>query len=104
MPRRKKVKPAAAGGISALLAEKRLFQPPPAFRAQANCRDPKIPARAARDPEKFWAEWAARLEWSKPWKKVLEWKPPHAKWFLPARYEDPAYRELMANWGRSGQI
>ena len=30
--------------------------------------------------------------------------PPHAKWFLPARYEDPAYRELLANWGRSGQI
>ena len=82
MPRRKKVKPAAAGGISALLAEKRLFQPPPAFRAQANCRDPKILARAARDPEKFWAEWAARLEWFKPWKKVLEWKPPHAKWFV----------------------
>jgi glycine/D-amino acid oxidase-like deaminating enzyme len=30
--------------------------------------------------------------------------PPHAKWFLPARYEDQAYRELLANWGRSGQI
>jgi glycine/D-amino acid oxidase-like deaminating enzyme len=30
--------------------------------------------------------------------------PQHAKWFLPARYEDPAYLELLANWGRSGQI
>ena len=22
------------------------------------------------------------MEWSQPWEKVLEWKPPHAKWFL----------------------
>jgi len=30
--------------------------------------------------------------------------PAHAKWFLPARYEDPAYRDLLLDWGRSGQI
>ncbi|MGH9805541.1 MAG: acetyl-coenzyme A synthetase N-terminal domain-containing protein, partial [Candidatus Acidiferrales bacterium] len=82
MPRRKQAEPAARGGLSALLAEKRLFPPPPAFRAQANCRDPKLRERAARNPEKFWAEWAAKLEWFKPWKKVLEWKAPHAKWFV----------------------
>jgi glycine/D-amino acid oxidase-like deaminating enzyme len=30
--------------------------------------------------------------------------PPHARWFLPSRYEDPEYRKLLQNWGRSGQI
>ena len=65
-----------------MLAEQRLFQPPPGFRAQANCRDPKVLERAAREPEKFWAEWAAKLEWFQPWKKVLEWRAPRAKWFV----------------------
>ncbi len=25
---------------------------------------------------------AGALEWSRPWDKVLEWTPPHAKWFV----------------------
>jgi acetyl-CoA synthetase len=37
---------------------------------------------AERDPERFWAEMAGALEWSRPWDKVLEWTPPHAKWFV----------------------
>jgi acetyl-CoA synthetase len=28
---------------------------------------------------------AATLEWSTPWTKVLDWTPPHAKWFLGGR-------------------
>jgi acetyl-CoA synthetase len=39
-------------------------------------------ARADRDPEAFWAAFASELEWSTPWKTVLEWTPPHAKWFV----------------------
>ena len=39
-------------------------------------------ARAAADPEAFWAGFARELEWIKPWTKVLEWNPPHAKWFV----------------------
>ena len=38
--------------------------------------------RSLRDPEGFWAEEAARLEWSKPWDRVLEWNPPFARWFV----------------------
>jgi acetyl-CoA synthetase len=38
--------------------------------------------RAAADYEGFWAEMARDLEWSKPWKTVLEWDPPWAKWFI----------------------
>ncbi|HZT41866.1 MAG TPA: acetate--CoA ligase [Chthonomonadaceae bacterium] len=56
--------------------------PPPEFARQANANDPEIYARAERDFEGFWENWARELEWSRPWDKVLEWEPPHAKWFV----------------------
>src|SRR5207247_5544741 len=37
---------------------------------------------AERDFEGFWAAFARELEWSRPWTKVLDWDPPHAKWFV----------------------
>src|SRR5262245_18701984 len=38
---------------------------------------------AARNPERFWAKLAKEhLDWFSPWKKVLDWKPPFAKWFV----------------------
>jgi acetyl-CoA synthetase len=33
-------------------------------------------------PEEFWAEEARKLDWFKTWDKVLEWKPPFARWFV----------------------
>jgi acetyl-CoA synthetase len=33
-------------------------------------------------PEKFWAREAKELNWQKKWDKVLDWKAPHAKWFV----------------------
>ena len=68
--------------IEALLQEKRTFPPPKAFAARANVKDKAVYARADRDFEKFWADFARELVWTRPWKKVLEWKPPKAKWFL----------------------
>ena len=68
--------------IDALLQENRQFDPPPAFVAAAHARDPKIYDEAASDPEAFWARFAAELEWITPWTQVLDWKPPHAKWFV----------------------
>ncbi|MFC1978159.1 acetate--CoA ligase [Chloroflexota bacterium] len=38
--------------------------------------------RSIEEPEEFWAEQALQLDWFKPWDKVLEWKPPFAKWFV----------------------
>jgi len=35
-----------------------------------------------RDPETFWANEARNLPWFKTWDKVLEWKPPFARWFV----------------------
>jgi acetyl-CoA synthetase len=37
------------------------------------------------DPESFWAEQAAILNWDQPWDKVLDWKPPYARWFVGGR-------------------
>jgi acetyl-CoA synthetase len=72
----------SAAQIDALLQEDRHFEPSAAFTAEAHVRDPKIYETAAADPEAFWAGFAAELEWSTPWKKVLDWHPPHAKWFV----------------------
>jgi acetyl-CoA synthetase len=68
--------------LDALLREDRVFPPSEAFRSRANAADPAIYQRAANDPEAFWAERAAELEWMRPWSRVLEWNPPHAKWFV----------------------
>ncbi|MGI9139961.1 MAG: acetate--CoA ligase [Gemmatimonadaceae bacterium] len=68
--------------IDVLLQEHRKFPPPKEFRDSAHIRTLDVYDRAAADYEAYWAEQAAQLEWSKPWKKILEWKPPHAKWFV----------------------
>ena len=68
--------------IDDLLREDRTFAPSAEFRAKAVVRDDSIYAEAARDPEAFWARLAGELEWSRPWDTVLDWQPPHAKWFV----------------------
>jgi acetyl-CoA synthetase len=68
--------------IDALLNENRKFAPPPDFRSAALVSDGSLHAKAAKDPETFWAEQAEQLQWFRKWDKVLDWKPPHAKWFI----------------------
>jgi acetyl-CoA synthetase len=65
-----------------LLREDRTFAPPAAFQARAHVADQTIYAEAERDPEAFWARLAGELEWSRGWDRVLDWQPPHAKWFV----------------------
>ncbi len=76
---------AKSAEISALLHEHRVFEPPPAFREQANVRDASIYERADEDAEAFWAGFADELEWSRRWDTVLDWNPPDAKWFVGGR-------------------
>jgi acetyl-CoA synthetase len=38
--------------------------------------------RSLDEPEKFWAEQARKLDWVKTWDRVLDWKPPYARWFV----------------------
>ncbi len=68
--------------IEALLKEDRSFSPTDEFRKASHVSDPSIYAKAAKDPEAFWAGFAKELEWIRPWSKVLEWNPPDAKWFV----------------------
>ncbi len=71
--------------INALLNESRVFPPTDAWRTTARVKDPEVYARAAADPEAFWAGFAKELDWMQPWTQVLDWKPPHAKWFVGGR-------------------
>jgi acetyl-CoA synthetase len=67
--------------IDTLLSEARRFPPSPEFAAQANATD-RLYQAAAKDREAFWAEEARALEWMTPWSRVLDWKLPHARWFV----------------------
>ncbi len=70
--------------IDTLLEEARRFPPPPEFSATANAGE-ELYREAGRDREAFWAEQARRLDWIKPWDRVLNWKVPHARWFEGGR-------------------
>jgi len=74
--------------ITSLLNEKRVFKPSPEFRRQANWNKKQVREhrKAGEKPERFWAKMAREhLDWFTPWKKALDWKPPHAKWFVGGR-------------------
>ena len=72
--------------IESVLTEKRSFPPPAEFSKQAHVQSlvdyEALYQRAEREPEKFWAEIASELQWAQPWKTVLDWKLPDAKWFV----------------------
>ncbi len=75
--------------IESLLKEKRVFKPDSKFARKANWNKKTVEAyrkQGARKPERFWAKMAKdNVSWFKPWKKVLDWKPPFAKWFVGAK-------------------
>ncbi|MGV3773335.1 MAG: acetate--CoA ligase, partial [Verrucomicrobiales bacterium] len=73
--------------ITSMLQEDRVFPPSPDFSAKAHIKSmaeyKKLYRESINDPEKFWGNQAEReLVWFKPWKKVLQWKAPNAKWFV----------------------
>jgi len=95
----------ATDRIETLLNEQRRFPPPETFTSHAHVRDITPYERARQDPEGYWADWAKQLEWSRPWDRVLEWKPPHAKWFLGGKLNVSVNcldRHVRA--GRSGRV
>ncbi len=76
--------------ISSFQHEDRVFPPPKGFAAQAHIKSMaqyrKLYNESVNSPEKFWGKQAKEeLVWFKPWKKVLEWKAPFAKWFVGAK-------------------
>ncbi len=72
--------------IESHLVEKRVFKPAKSFSAKARLKTfaqyQRMHRESIKHPEKFWAREASELVWSKRWRKVAEWKPPFAKWFL----------------------
>jgi acetyl-CoA synthetase len=68
--------------IDVLLQENRKFEPGEEFRSRALISSGDIYDQAARDPEAYWAAEAEKLDWTRKWDKVLEWKPPHCEWFV----------------------
>ena len=71
--------------IDVLLQENRRFEPSAAFRQAAHVSNRDLYERASADPEAFWGAMARELAWIRPWNRVLEWTPPHAKWFTGGR-------------------
>jgi acetyl-CoA synthetase len=75
-----------SNNIESHLVENRVFKPSKEFVKNASVRSfaqyKKLYARSIKSPEKFWADQAADLLWRKKWKRVLDWRPPFAKWFV----------------------
>jgi acetyl-CoA synthetase len=75
--------------ITSVLREKRVFPPPAAFAREAHVKSldeyRALYRRSVEDPEGFWGEQAQALRWSRPWDRVREWNPPHARWFVGGR-------------------
>src|SRR5258708_19072661 len=72
--------------IESHLVEKRVFKPRPDFSSKTRIKSlaqyRRMYRESMRQPAKFWTREAKELVWRAPWKKVLEWKPPFAKWFV----------------------
>ncbi|MGZ4984025.1 MAG: AMP-binding protein, partial [Chthoniobacterales bacterium] len=72
--------------IESHLIEKRVFKPSREFAKKARIKSldqyRRMYRESIKSPEKFWAREARELVWNKPWKKVLAWKAPFAKWFV----------------------
>lgn len=82
---------ASAPTIANLLTETRRYPAPEAFTAQANVTAADW-EQAGADPDAFWADAAARLDWVEPWHTTHTWEPvaegadgelsvPKAEWF-----------------------
>jgi acetyl-CoA synthetase len=75
-----------SGQISTVMKEDRLFPPPADFAAKARIGSmeqyEQLWKEAEKDLEGFWGKMAGELHWFAPYKKVLEWNEPFAKWFV----------------------
>ncbi len=70
-----------------LSSSQKIYRPSKKIIKEANVKDYNATLKkAARNPEKFWAEAAQDLEWFKPWDKIFDdSKKPFFKWFVGAK-------------------
>ncbi|MGH7458478.1 MAG: acetate--CoA ligase [Longimicrobiaceae bacterium] len=67
--------------LDTLLHEDRTFPPSEEFASASRVSGEAVFRKAEADPEAYWANWASELHWFKAWERVLDWNPPHARWF-----------------------
>lgn len=77
----------APTSITSVMHEDRVFPPPKEFSLKARVKSMgdyrRLYKESIADPEAFWGKMAGKeLVWFKPWKQVLKWKAPNAKWFV----------------------
>ena len=89
--------------IDTSVQDEELFYPLESFRSSAHVHSDKVYEEAKKDFEGFWASAAKGLDWFKSWKRVLEWNPPFAKWFLEGKI-NACYNCVdrhISNWRRN---
>src|SRR6266851_6741292 len=64
--------------IETMQVEVRRYPPDPEFSEQANAQ----PDIYDKGFDEFWTDESKRVTFFEPWKKLYEWKPPYAKWFI----------------------
>jgi len=79
--------PNSASDFTSILHENRVFKPGSEFAARAHVSSlaeyKRLYAESVKNPEKFWGNRAhEELVWQKPFKQVLKFKAPDAKWFI----------------------
>jgi len=76
------------------MAEQELYYPPEEIVKNSNIKqfmdkhgikDLKDLLKRAEDQKWYWGEVAKDLDWFKPYKEVLDWKLPFAKWFVDGK-------------------
>jgi len=67
--------------VNVLIAQDEIYFPSEKFKQTANIRTGDLFDKAHSDIETFWTDEAKKLCWHRQWDQVLEWNPPHAKWF-----------------------
>lgn len=83
---KKDMPPPAESAIISVMNESRVFNPPKQFAKNALVKSEqqylKSWRESVKNPKKFWGNIAkTSLEWMTPFKSVLDWNPPFAKWF-----------------------
>lgn len=82
--------------LDVLLKEERIFKPSKEFLEESNIAKwmkkheiedyESLLERTRKDPEWFWDEMAHDMEWFEDYDKILDWKAPHARWFLNGKF------------------
>jgi acetyl-CoA synthetase len=68
--------------IDVLLEENRKFPPTDEFRRRRRSSRRRRFTTRQRETRSLLGKKGEELQWMRKWDKVLDWKPPHAQWFV----------------------